>query len=301
MKSFSRNALLLSGTMVAGAITAIALAPERAYTSDAEATPALSSAVDFDAFMQQTDSVMAPKFEVDPEFPKPLPKGWVLGMSVGVAVDAQDHVWIVHRPPTISANERGADQSPPYSECCTSAPPIIEFDQQGNVLRNWGGPVTTGQYEWPESNHGLSVDKNTIWIGANAANDSHILHFTLDGKFIAQFGKSGKGTGSKDSVNFGAPAKVVVDPKTNEAYVADGYRNKRVAVIDATTGKIKRFWSAYGNAPTDSSLGTYVPGEDPKKTIRGPVHWHSRPTMVSCTCATVRAIACRCSRMTDHS
>ncbi|MGV3708959.1 MAG: hypothetical protein ACO1Q7_08955 [Gemmatimonas sp.] len=272
MKTFSRNALLLGGTMAVAAITAIALAPQRAYTSDADETPALANAVDFDAFMQQTDSVMAPKFEVDPDYPKPLPKGWVLGMSVGVAVDAQDHVWIVHRPPTISANERGADQSPPYSECCTSAPPIIEFDQQGNVLRNWGGPVTTGQYEWPESNHGLSVDKNTIWIGANAANDSHILHFTLDGKFIAQFGKSGKGTGSKDSVNFGAPAKVVVDPKTNEAYVADGYRNKRVAVIDATTGKIKRFWSAYGNAPTDSSLGTYLPGEDPKKTFRGPVH-----------------------------
>lgn len=273
MKPTMSQRILLSVSSVAAALAAIAVAPKHAYTRGAEhsSTDVLFS--EMSGISMQSDSVMAPKFEVDPNFPKPLPKNWVLGMSVGVAVDAQDHVWIVHRPPTISANERGADQSPPYSACCTSAPPVIEFDQQGNVLRSWGGAVAGAPYEWPESNHGLSVDsKGTIWIGANAANDAHILHFTLDGKFIAQFGRSGKGTGSNDSVNFGAPAKVVVDASTNEAYIADGYRNKRVAVIDATTGKMKRFWSAYGNTPTDSSLGTYVPGEEPKKTFRGPVH-----------------------------
>lgn len=141
------------------------------------------------------------------------------------------------------------------------------------MLRHWGGAVAGAPYEWPESNHGLSVDfKGNLWIGANGATDAHILNFTRDGKFIAQYGRAGKGTGSNDSANFGAPAKIVVDPKTNEAYVADGYRNKRVVVIDAASGKLKRFWSAYGNQPTDSSLGTYVPGEEPKKTFRGPVH-----------------------------
>ena len=219
------------------------------------------------------DSVMAPKFEVDPSFPKALPSNWVLGMSVGVAVDAEDHVWMVHRPPTISPNERGADQSPAMSACCTAAPPVLEFDQAGNVLRHWGGAVAGAPYEWPESNHGISIDyKGNVWIGANAGNDAHILKFTKDGKFIMQVGHSGKSTGSNDSVNFGAPAKIVVDAKANEAYVADGYKNRRVVVIDAETGKFKRFWSAYGNKPNDDPLGAYVPGETPRQVFRGPVH-----------------------------
>jgi DNA-binding beta-propeller fold protein YncE len=219
------------------------------------------------------DSVMAPKFEVDPAFPKALPSNWVLGMSVGVAVDADDHVWMVHRPPTISPNERGADQSPALGACCIAAPPVLEFDQAGNVLRHWGGAVAGAPYEWPESNHGISIDyKGNVWIGANAANDAQILKFSRDGKFIMQVGHAGKSRGSNDSVNFGAPAKIVVDAKTNEAYVADGYKNHRVVVIDAETGKFKRFWSAYGNKPSDEPLGVYVPGETPKQTFRGPVH-----------------------------
>ncbi len=268
MKPTMSQRILVSGAVVSAALAAIVLAPQRAYTTNAAV--ANSDALYRDA---QSDSVMAPKFEVDPNFPKPLPKGWVLGMSVGVAVDADDHVWIVHRPPTISANERGADQTPPISACCTAAPPVIEFDQQGNVLRNWGGAVAGAPYEWPESNHGISVDfRGNIWIGANAATDAHILNFTRDGKFIAQYGHAGKSQGSNDSVNFGSPAKIVVDQKTNEAYVADGYKNRRVVVIDASTGKLKRFWSAYGNKPDDGPLGTYQPGEEPKKVFRGPVH-----------------------------
>ena len=42
--------------------------------------------------------VQVPRFEVDPSFPKPLPNHWYQGMSIGVGVDANDHVWIVHRP-----------------------------------------------------------------------------------------------------------------------------------------------------------------------------------------------------------
>ncbi|MEP6765090.1 MAG: hypothetical protein ABJB66_12295 [Gemmatimonadaceae bacterium] len=260
--------IAIGASTLALAVAGIALLPERAHTS--RATPAPDQ---FEVAMRQGDSVMAPRFEVDPNFPKPLPNGWVLGMSVGVGVDAEDHVWIVHRPPTISANERGADQSPPFGTCCTAAPPVLEFDQTGTVLRHWGGAVAGAPYEWPESNHGISIDyKGNVWIGANAATDAHILKFTKDGKFIAQFGHAGKSTGSNDTVNFGAPAKIVVDKKSNEAYVADGYKNRRVVVIDAETGKFKRFWSAYGNKPDDGPLGTYQPGETPKQVFRGPVH-----------------------------
>ena len=51
--------------------------------------------------------------------------------------------------------------------------------------------------------------------------------------------------------NFGRAAKIFVDAKVNEAYIADGYGNKRVAVLDADTGEFKRYWGAYGNKPDD--------------------------------------------------
>jgi len=216
-------------------------------------------------------AVMAPRFEVDPMWPKPLPNHWYIGMTIGIAVDAQDHIWIVHRPDTISAAEAAADQTPPTGSCCSKAPPVLQFDQAGNLIGHWGGP---GQgYEWPESNHGITIDhKGNVWIGGNGTNDAHILKFTQDGKFLAQFGHKGKTAGSNDTENFGRVAKIFVDPKANEAYIADGYLNKRVAVIDAETGKFKRYWGAYGNKPDDKNLGRYDPDAPPAQQFRTPVH-----------------------------
>ena len=220
---------------------------------------------------QASSMVEAPKFEVDPAFPKPLPNGWLMGNVIGIAVDAQDHIWIVHRADTLLPQESGAMQSPPTAKCCKAAPPVLEFDQQGNVLRSWGGP---GQgYEWPLSNHGIFVDhKGIVWIGGNDAKDSHVLKFTQDGKFVAQYGKAGQSGGSNDMVNFGRVAKIFVDPKANEAYLADGYGNKRVAVLDADTGAFKRYWGAYGNKPDDTNLGTYDPDAPLAQQFRNPVH-----------------------------
>ncbi|MBO0861520.1 MAG: hypothetical protein J2P21_24130 [Chloracidobacterium sp.] len=214
-------------------------------------------------------AVMAPRFEVDPLWPKPLPNHWYIGMTIGVGVDAQDHVWIVHRPDTLSPNEAAADQK--TGECCSKAPPVLEFDQAGDLIGHWGGP---GQgYEWPESNHGITIDhKGNVWIGGNGPHDAHILKFTQDGKFLAQFGHQGKNGGSNDTENFGRVAKIFVDPKANEAYIADGYLNKRVAVIDADTGKFKRYWGAYGNKPDDANLGRYNPDAPPAQQFRNPVH-----------------------------
>jgi DNA-binding beta-propeller fold protein YncE len=217
-----------------------------------------------------TDLVDAPKFEVDPNFPLPLPNHWVLGMSVGIAVDPQDHIWMVHRPPTLSPNETGLDQTPPTGTCCAAAPPVMEFDQAGHLLRHWGGPGPG--YEWPDSNHGMYIDKGIVWIGGNAANDAQVLKFTQDGKFVAQYGHSGKSGGSNDTENFGKPAKIFIDPKANEAYIADGYGNRRVAVIDTETGAMKRYWGGYGKKPDDGPLANYDPTADPIQEFKGPVH-----------------------------
>ena len=218
----------------------------------------------------QRTTVQAPMFEVDPFWPKPF--NGLLGMAIGVWVDEQDYVWIIHRSSaTLHNNEKGAELNPPIAECCRGAPPVLAFDPEGNLVKAWGGPGPG--YEWPQSNHGIHIDyKGNVWIGGNGEKDAHILKFTKDGKFLMQVGGLGKNAGSNDLENFGRVAKIWVDPQTNEAYIADGYLNKRVAVIDADTGKMKRYWGAYGNKPDDTNLGNYDPKAPLAQQFRNPVH-----------------------------
>ncbi|MFN7924997.1 MAG: hypothetical protein U0Q16_33170 [Bryobacteraceae bacterium] len=241
----------------------------------------------------QAATAQAPRFEVDPMWPKPLPNHWVIGATIGVGVDANDHVYIIHRAGSLEDKEKYATWSPRASECCAPAPPVLEFDPAGNLVSSWGGP---GQgYDWPASNHGIDVDhKGNVWIGGNgrgtapaaarlahdeskmasagAVHDSFVLKFTRAGKFLMQIGKPNQSKGSNDIGNLRLPAKTLVDPKTNELYVADGYGNRRVIVFDAETGKYKRHWGAYGNKPDDTQLPPYNPSEPAPKQFRTPVH-----------------------------
>ena len=220
---------------------------------------------------QAGDRVQAPAYEVDPMWPKPMPNHWILGSTIGVWVDKTDHVWIIHRgASTLDANENalGGKLS---KNCCAAAPPVLEFDQAGNLVQSWGGP---GQgYEWPDSNHGIFVETNgTVWIAGNGAQDGQLLKFTRDGKFIKQFGFGWANAGSNDLFAFRQPAKVFVDEAHKEAYVADGYGNHRVAVLDSDTGAFKRIWGAYGNKPDDVNYGRYRPDAPPLQQFRNPVH-----------------------------
>jgi DNA-binding beta-propeller fold protein YncE len=228
---------------------------------------ALSAATD-----RQT--VQAPRFEVDPLWPRPLPNHWVLGNVIGVGIDARDHIFIVHRNDTFDAQtEIGAVASPPISTCCVPAPPVLEFDPDGNLVNSWGGPPSDGSYVWPSSNHGIAIDdKDNVWIGGNGAADSHILKFSRNGRLLLQIGMPGQGSDSKSLTHFGRVAKISFDIAANEAFVADGYGNKRVAVLDMDTGMIKRFWGAYGNVPSDSNYGPYNPNAPLIPQFRNPVH-----------------------------
>jgi len=267
-------------------------------------------------------AVMAPRFEVDPMWPKPLPNHWIIGQTIGVSVDSNDHIWIVHRAAALERMETYAAANPPAAECCSPAPPVLEFNEAGDLIEHWGGP---GQgYDWPDSNHGILVDyKGNVWIGGNGRgtapggagaargagagagaaagagrageaataggdaaflplpgragasapyHDNMILKFTQDGKFLMQIGKPNQSKGSNDTENLKGAAKMFVDAKTNELYVADGYGNHRVIVFDAETGKYKRHWGAYGNKPDDTPLGRYNPSEPPAQQFRNPVH-----------------------------
>jgi DNA-binding beta-propeller fold protein YncE len=223
------------------------------------------------ASAQSKAAVQAPRFEVDPMWPKPMPNHWLLGNTIGVGIDSRDHVYIIHRGATLEEKEVYASANPPASECCLPAPPVLEFDAEGNFVKGWGGPGAG--YEWPASNHGITPDsKGNLWIGGNGASDNHILKFTRDGKFVKQFGFAWANSGSNDTWAFSRVAKVSLDEAANEAYVADGYGNKRVAVLDMETGKVKRFWGAYGNKPDDTNLGNYNPSAPPVQQFRNPVH-----------------------------
>ena len=226
------------------------------------------------AAAQAKAGVQAPRFEVDPMWPKPLPNHWVMGNVIGVGVDKQDHIYIIHRGAgSLEPKEIYAAANPPASECCLPAPPVLEFDAEGNLVRSWGGPKPGAPYEWPESNHGITPDsKGNLWIGGNGGNDGHILKFKTDGTFVKQFGFAYASAGSNDSWAFNKVAKVSLDEGANEAYVSDGYGNHRVVVIDMDTGKFKRYWGAYGSKPDDTPLGNYNPDAPLAKQFRTPVH-----------------------------
>ena len=220
----------------------------------------------------QGQGPQAPMFEADPFWPKPLPNHWLLGSTIGVDVDAQDHVWIVHRRSTLGDNEIPASLDPPRTaECCAPAPPVLEFDSDGNLVGHWGG---SGEgYTWPSSNHGVTIDHmDNIWIGGNGESDSHVLKFTRGGQFLLEVGEPGMDVDSNSETHYSRVAKISIDASENEAYLADGYGNRRVAVVDMNTGELKRYWGAYGNRPEDGDNGLYDPSAPPSQQFRNPVH-----------------------------
>lgn len=258
---------------------------------------------------QKRGASQTPRFEVDPFWPKPLPNHWVLGSVTGVAVDAQDHIWVTHRgADSLGNNEKGGILNPPTG-CCVPAPQVLEFDQAGNLLSHWGGP---GQgFDWPQSTGGIAVDnKGNVWIaaagppepgprpaGAPAARptaprpaDAHIIKFSRTGSFLLQIGHAGKAEGSDSKTGFNRPASVRVDPAANEVYVADGFGNHRVAVFDADTGAYKRHWGAYGEKPDDAAPAPYDPNAQPAKQFR----------TVSCAAISKDGFVYVCDRQSDR-
>jgi DNA-binding beta-propeller fold protein YncE len=186
-----------------------------------------------------------PTFQVDPTWPT-VPNNWVLGEVTSIAVDSRDHIWVLHRPRSIPAEQRAQ-----------AAPPVLEFDTAGQLLGSWGG--AGDGYEWPEREHGIQVDAaNNVWITGNGgwpkpspegSTDDFVLKFTSTGQFVRQIGRRGQSKGNADTANVHQPGDAFIHAPTNELFVADGYGNNRVIVFDATSGQFKRMWGAFGNAP----------------------------------------------------
>jgi hypothetical protein len=250
----------------------------------------------------------SPGFVLDPAWPQPLPHHWVIGDVGGIAVDKHDHIWVFHRPRSVTSSDSGMQgaagkdaKGNPISAlgfprplgqingCCQAAPSVLVFDKAGKLLQSWGGPGDPGFLEtkcrqqdgcvWPAREHGIYIDQNDfVYLGGNGqarnfhgqypwapnfGNDSQILKFKMDGTFVYQIGTPGaKGPNSNDT-NGGVngtpepfwPADIVVDPKTNLMYIADGYGNRRVLIVDAATGKYVGHFGAYGQNPVEGENG----------------------------------------------
>ena len=205
----------------------------------------------------RSNDVPVPVFEVDPSWPKELPNNWLIGLTTGIYVDSRDHIWVTNNPGGLEKTEIGSIQNPPEADCCVPAPPVLEFDQAGNLVQSWGPPEGLVA---PRIAHGMFVDHTDhVWIGSTSG--FHIMKFTRDGKLVMTIGdpKATERGGSNDLARLGGPAGLFVEPKANELYVSDGYINSRVIVFDATTGAYKRHWGAYGERPTDIKLPPYNP------------------------------------------
>jgi len=253
----------------------------------------------------QANRSEGPKYVVDPSWPKALPHQWLIGQVPGIAVDKHDNVWIVQRPRTLTSDERAASTTEPgtppaldgaprpqgaIADCCLPAPSVMQFDSKGRLLRAWGGPVDPGKCvetnderttcQWPNTEHGIYVDHNmNVWLGGQAGGA--VLKFTANGDFLLQIGRRQPPVRNSNDTNGGIngtpllaqPADMEVDPETNELYIADGYTNLRVIVVDARTGMYKRHWGAYGQNPVDdTAFGGYIKNQAPARHFRNPVH-----------------------------
>jgi hypothetical protein len=228
-----------------------------------------------------------PHYAVDPLWPKQLPNNWIMGQVAGVAVDAQDRIWVLNRPRSLTDDELGAVQTPLRSDCCNRPPSLLVFDPEGNVIKSWGGPGFVA--DWPANEHALAVDKGgNVWISGNGVDDRQAIKFTADGKQLLEIGgKSKAPKNNQDTRLLGRVAGIEVDDVAHEVYLADGYLNNRIVVYDSDTGVFKRGWGAYGMALGDIAnvvetiepevtaagrIAPYAPGGAPDKQFRSPVH-----------------------------
>ena len=235
-----------------------------------------------------------PTFEVDAFWPMPLDYPNILGPVSGVTVADDGNILIVTRQDGFDGRTE-TNVLNATGTCCRPTQAVLEYAPDGSLVREWGG-ADMG-YPWPGRPHAIAVDPDgNVWIGggvtaaaggfrgrggrgggrgggAGAAPrppnvDSHILKFSRTGEHLMTIGETGQAANSMSTNSFGGAAGFSFDEGANEVFVADGYANHRVAVLDMDSGELIRSWGAYGNSPDDSDLGPYDPGAAPSQQFR---------------------------------
>jgi hypothetical protein len=237
----------------------------------------------------------APAYKVDASWPKlPLPNKWTFGGVTGLTVDANDVVWVAHRP-EVDNTEDYATFDPPKASCCVRSESIMAFDTAGNLLHAWSDPNVTGEQ------HMLLVDrKGQVWVGSDT-----FRIYTKDGKLLATMpraprptrtapaaggspdggqGRGGRGGGGQggrlrtQETPFPAGIELIAgaiegadfDEPAREVYVTDSYLGGRILVFDMDTLQFKRGWGAYGKPLGQISTEPRQPLVDPGKTVTAP-------------------------------
>ncbi len=203
------------------------------------------------AMHAQKKALDKPVYKVDPFWPKPLPNKWSMQQIVDIYIDKDDHIWIINRQTDARPDETGA-MTNHHIECCVLGPEIIEFDQEGNVLKAWGGPNYVPG--WPGRLQTLGVDRNlNVWVSGTTPGDS-IIKFDSDGKFLWDFGHRGpkipanqvKQNNQQTDIFPPGIGAFDFDEDAHEIYISDGFLNKRILVYDMDTGVFKRGWGGHG-------------------------------------------------------
>jgi len=251
----------------------------RARGSRARGILGLTGAVLIAATLGCSDSVEVPQFEVDPFWPQPLEHPLILGPISGVTVAPDGNILIVTRQDGFNAGNE-INSVTGTGTCCTPTQAVLEYTPEGRLVRQWGGPDQG--YPWPQTPHGIAVDpEGNLWIGGGVRTppaapggfggtqpplvDTQILKFSRTGEHLATFGDPGSGEGG---VAFQGANRFSFDAAAGEVYVADGFGNRRVVVLDQTSGAVKREWGAYGNPPSSADLGEYDPEAAPADQFR---------------------------------
>lgn len=222
-------------------------------TAPAEADATTPALVPLEMEILAPEGTMVPRFMVDAAWPD-MPGDQIIGQVPGLAVDAEDNVWIAHRPHTLGGTDTGLTTDPPIAEkCCRPGPTIMKFAQDGEYLGGWGGPETgpviDGVNQWPRNIHGLFVDNDgTIWVGGNGDGDHVVLNFTGDGEFIRIVGKHGETAGNDSEEYLGNPADVWRGD--GEVVIADGYINKRIIRFEDGSLGFAGYEGAYAEDPS---------------------------------------------------
>ena len=156
-----------------------------------------------------------------------LPPSVQLGETAGVAVDANGHVFIFHRP------GRGFDLT---ATTKLTEPTVIEIDANtGKLISSWG----TNMFLVP---HGITIDgQNNVFL--TDVSLQQVFKFTHDGKIVLALGEPR--VGAWDATHFNEPTDIAIRPD-GTFYVSDGYVNSRVAVFDRN-GKWLLEWGKKGS------------------------------------------------------
>lgn len=160
---------------------------------------------------------LAVGYEVDPSWP--LDRDPPLGAVPGIAIDANDQVWVHTRV----------------------NPPVRLYDSKGKLLRSWGD-------RYIKSAHHLKIAPDgNIWV-ADVGNHV-VMEFTPDGEPKRVLGTVGVAGEDDDHLNMPTDMAITQD---GQVFVSDGYGNSRVVHFDPE-GRCVRAWGKMGNKPGEFS------------------------------------------------